>query len=102
MHKLSYYFKKPNSIKLALLRHLGFWLPDKVYIKTLFPMCMGYQLNLDNPKTFAEKMQWIKLNDCKPIYHQMVDKVDCKSLITNIIGGGTLYPLSVCITVLNR
>lgn len=72
---------------LSLLR----WIPDGLYLKMLFRRKMGYHLDLKSPKTFAEKLQWLKLYDRKPIYHQMVDKVACKTLIDNTIGGGMLY-----------
>lgn len=71
-------------------------------IKKTFKDEYGFDIDLEHPKTFSEKLQWIKLNDHKEIYHTMADKYDCKSLITNIAGGGTLYPLSAYMIVLSR
>ncbi len=61
-------------------------------IKKTFKDEYGFDIDLEHPKTFSEKLQWIKLNDHKEIYHTMADKYDCKSLITNIAGGGYIIP----------
>lgn len=92
MQTLSYYFKHPEVVGNIMLYYFCRWMPDKLYQKLQFRVYMGYPLNLKSPKTFAEKLQWLKLYDRKPIYHQMVDKVDCKLLIISIIGGGYAIP----------
>lgn len=61
---------------------------DRHYITRKFEKLLGYKPNLENPKTFQEKLQWIKLHDRKPIYHNMVDKAESKVFITNVLGGG--------------
>ena len=38
-------------------------LTDTDYIKKHFKTMQGYELNLDNPKTLNEKIQWLKIND---------------------------------------
>ena len=53
---------------------------------------MDYPLNLDNPKTFNEKLQWLKLHDRKPIYTTMVDKYEAKNYVANIIGEEYIIP----------
>ena len=68
------------------------WLPDQMYLRLLFKWKMGYRLNLKKPETFAEKLQWLKLYDRKPIYHQMVDKVESKGFISRVIGDGYTIP----------
>lgn len=85
MNGISFYLNNPKNVGIALLIHFGRWLPDRLYLKALFPLKMGYKLNLREPQTFAEKLQWLKLYDRKTIYHQMVDKVDSKSLINSIL-----------------
>lgn len=92
MKPLGYYLKNHNYFLLSILAHCFKWLPDKAYLKMKFPLEMGYSLNLKSPKTFAEKLQWLKLNDRKPIYHKMVDKVEAKRLIDSIIGPGYTIP----------
>ena len=65
---------------------------DEEYIKKLFYWRKWYRLDLDNPKTFAEKCQWLKLYDRKPIYRQMVDKYDAKQLVASMIGEEYVIP----------
>ena len=42
------------------------WLPDKVYLKIVFKLKTGLSLNLKNPQTYTEKLNWLKLNDIHP------------------------------------
>ncbi|MBQ7107685.1 MAG: glycosyl transferase [Clostridia bacterium] len=67
-------------------------LPDKTHIKMRFKLKMGKKLNLENPQTFNEKLQWLKLYDRKPIYTTMVDKVAVRDYITKTIGEEYLIP----------
>ena len=53
---------------------------------------MGYPLNLTNPKTFNEKLQWLKLYDRKPEYTTMVDKYAVKEYVAGIIGEEHIIP----------
>lgn len=65
---------------------------DRKYIKWKYWLTFGEKCNLDNPKTFQEKLQWIKLNDRKDIYHQMVDKYDAKQFIKEKVGEEYVIP----------
>ena len=56
---------------------------DEEYLKRMFKARMGYELNLNNPNTFNEKLNWLKLHDRKPIYSTMVDKYEAKEFIAN-------------------
>lgn len=74
------------SYKAYLKRRVVQLLPDRLYLKLLFCHKMGYSLNLRSPKTFSEKLQWLKLYDRKPEYTQMVDKAAVKDYVAGIIG----------------
>lgn len=65
---------------------------DEVYLKRMFRYTMGAELNLDTPKTFNEKLQWLKLHDRKPIYTTMVDKFAAKEFAASIIGNEYIIP----------
>ena len=65
---------------------------DRKYIQWKYWLTFGEKCDLDNPKTFQEKLQWIKLNDRKPIYHQMVDKYDAKRFIAERVGEEYVIP----------
>ena len=65
---------------------------DLKYIKNKFKKVFGYELDLDNPQNFNEKLQWIKLYDRKPIYTNMVDKILAKEYAASIIGEEYIVP----------
>lgn len=67
-------------------------LPDQLYIKLEYKKHLGYFPNLKNPKTFNEKLQWIKLHDRNPLYTKMVDKFESKKYVANIIGDEYIIP----------
>lgn len=67
-------------------------LPDSIYLKKLYKARMGKELDLKHPKTFNEKLQWLKLHDRKPIYTTMVDKYAVKKYVADIIGEEYIIP----------
>jgi hypothetical protein len=69
------------------------WLSDEEFIRKKFRVSMGREINFNNPKTFNEKLQWIKLHDRKSIYTTMVDKYASKKLVANQIGSEHIIPL---------
>lgn len=68
------------------------WLPDATYLKLLYRFKMGHRLDLKNPQTFTEKLQWLKLYNRKPEYTKMVDKYAVKEYVANIIGEEHIIP----------
>lgn len=83
----------PKKIILSLMsKNVFFFLPDKIYLKIKFRLLFDQKLNLDNPKTFNEKLQWLKLYDRKPLYTKMVDKCEVKDYVANIIGEEYIIP----------
>ena len=75
--------------KLGLMNHL----PDDKFLQKEFPIIMGYPLDLQSPKTFNEKIQWLKLYDRKPIYTELVDKYEVRKHIEQWCGEDCLIPL---------
>ena len=67
-------------------------LSDEAFLKKMFPKYMGYTLNLDNPQTFSEKLQWMKLYDRKPIYTNIVDKYQAKQFLADKIDSKYIIP----------
>lgn len=65
---------------------------DSLFLKVKFRLLMGYKLNLKDPKTFNEKLQWLKLNDIHAEYTKMVDKVDAKSYVASQVGSKYIIP----------
>lgn len=93
IRKLIYYILHDQAkLGLAIITRLAPIIPDKQYLKWVFRFKMGYKLDLDNPKTFSEKLQWLKLYNRKPEYTQMVDKYEAKKYVANIIGEEYIIP----------
>ena len=65
---------------------------DKQYLEILYKYKMKKKLNLDNPKTFNEKLQWLKLYDRNPLYTKLVDKYEVKKYVSEIIGKEYIIP----------
>ena len=89
-----YFFNQPGVLteELFIRYAKGKNYTDEEYVKKLFFWRKWHRLDLDNPKTFSEKCQWLKLYDHKPIYHQMVDKYDAKQLVSRLIGEEYVIP----------
>lgn len=68
------------------------WMSDEQYIKFEYKLFTGMKLNLENPKRFNEKLQWLKLYDHNPQYTTLVDKQDVKSWVTSVIGEEYVIP----------
>lgn len=65
---------------------------DEEYIKRKFLLDLGEELNLSNPKTYNEKLQWLKLYDKNPFYSVMADKYLVKKYIDALLGEGYTVP----------
>lgn len=68
------------------------YIPDRIYLCILFKKLMGRRLNLQNPQTFSEKLQWLKLYDRRPEYTTMVDKYAVKKYVSDKIGEQYIIP----------
>lgn len=79
----------------VILAGKGFyrWMPDEHYLKLLFRAKMKRPLSLENPRTFNEKLQWLKLYDRRMEYTVMADKYRVREYIAKKIGGNYLVPL---------
>lgn len=67
-------------------------IPDRVFISYQYKNRLGKKLNLKHPKTFDEKLQWLKLHDRNPLYTKLVDKYEVKKYIASIIGDEYVIP----------
>jgi hypothetical protein len=94
LKKLKKILKNPLHI-LEILRYRGFfnWVPDSLYLKILFRKKCGYSLDLKNPRTFNEKLQWLKLYGNLERYKDLVDKYEVRKYIAKTIGEKYLIPL---------
>jgi len=87
------FLTKPYYRTRVLIK-LGYYdsLSDEEFLKKVFPKYMGYPLDLENPKTFSEKLQWLKVNYREPIQTVMVDKHEAKHFISQRVGDQYIIP----------
>ena len=67
-------------------------LPDKYYLSLKFYKEFKRFPNWNNPQTFNEKLQWLKLFYRKPELTTMVDKYSVKDYVSKIIGCKYVIP----------
>lgn len=89
---LRYIYDKEYRFRVNVSRGVYDRFPDAAYLKLLFHKTTGYELNLENPRTFNEKLQWLKLYDRNPVYTIMVDKFAVKGYVASIIGDEYIIP----------
>ena len=78
--------------RMARKKLLG-WAPDEMSLRLLFRGEMKRWPDLKNPRTYNEKLQWLKLHDRRPLYTQLVDKYAVRRYVAERIGGEYLIPL---------
>jgi hypothetical protein len=85
---------RPNYVLSLALERLLRSMPDEPYLNIQYPLRTGALLHLDAPKTFNEKIQWLKIHDRKPVYTEMTDKYAARDFIARKTGAEYLIPLA--------
>ncbi|WP_302326035.1 hypothetical protein [Enterocloster lavalensis] len=75
--------KIAKSVRYALR-----FLPDEVYIQLNYFAHFKKFANLKNPKTYNEKLNWLKIHDHNPLYKELVDKHAVKEYVEKKLGVG--------------
>lgn len=65
---------------------MGLAVPDSLFIPAYYYLSVGERLNVNNPKTFTDKIQWLKMHDHNEKYHSLVDKQSVKKYVAEVIG----------------
>lgn len=86
-------FTDPLELMLRVMEKSWFPISDEKYLKIWYKHATGEDLNLENPKTYNDKLNWLKLYDHKPIYTTMVDKHSVKEYVSSILGPEYVVPL---------
>lgn len=85
-------FHSPKDFLENVMCHtVNLW-PSEFYLKVLFRLHFGYWPNFRNPKTFSEKINWLKLNNIHPEYSRLVDKYEVKKFVASVIGEEYIIP----------
>ena len=93
MKKFRELIKNPRKIIAALARRGMFrWLTDQQYLGLIYRMRIGKKLNLKQPASFNEKLQWLKIHERKPEFTRMVDKYEAKKYVAERIGEQYIIP----------
>lgn len=80
--------------RFTVLAGRGFYdsLSDEDYIRRLYRAYFHKEIDLANPNTFNEKLQWLKLYDRNPLYTKLVDKYEVKKYVADLIGEEYIIP----------
>lgn len=90
---IRYFLTKPGGWFFFLSnRGLLKWMPDEPYLKRVFRYSLGYTPDLEHPKTFNEKLNWLKLHDRQARYTRMVDKYEAKRFAAGVLGEAYIVP----------
>lgn len=93
MHpKIKKALRDPYFACSLLLDRMGRFVNDENFVKWSYFLTFHRKLNLENPQTFNEKLQWLKLYDRREEYTQMVDKYEAKKHVASIIGEEYIIP----------
>lgn len=93
LNKLRRYFSNPYyALGYDMIKLYPRLMSDKFYLSVLWKMIMGYELDWKDPKTFNEKLQWLKLYDRNPLYTTLVDKYRVKNWVADRIGTQYIIP----------
>lgn len=91
--KIKEVIKRPRLIWLFVLNRMAKYIKnDEKYLKWHWYIITGRKLDLENPQTFNEKIQWLKLYNRRPEYTNMVDKYEAKKYVEAILGKDYLIP----------
>lgn len=87
-------FLLDDKLRFSYLTELGFTriMSDEAHLKKEYYLTLGKKLDLDNPVSFNEKIQWLKLHDRKPFYTTLVDKFEVKKYVASVIGEEYIIP----------
>ena len=69
------------------------WVDDETRIKQIFKKKFGYNLDLDDPKTFNEKINWLKIHNRTELHVICSDKIRMREYVKEKIGSEYVVPL---------
>lgn len=82
--------------RIVMLESVSKRLSDITYLKWVYYLRTGKHLDLENPKSFNEKIQWLKLHNTSEECARSVDKYEVRNLIAEKIGDEYLIPMLGC------
>lgn len=92
MNRIKYYRANKRNLPNSILKRCSKLFGDKSYLKIKFKLLFGYSLDLSNPRTFNEKLNWLKLYYRNPKQTMLADKFWVKEYIAKTIGEKYVVP----------
>lgn len=74
-------------------KKISHYMPDSLYLKQFYKVYMNEKLDLRNPRSYNQKLQWLKLYDRNPLHTQLSDKYFVREYVEQRIGSKYLVPL---------
>jgi len=87
------FFNPYKGLSFLMTKISKFIKNDETYLKWKFFANLHYWPDLKNPKTYNEKIQWLKIHYHDPLMTQLVDKYEVKKYVAEILGEGHTFPL---------
>ena len=81
-----YLFDKETRLSINISHGFYGGMSDEAFLRMLYKRETGKELNLENPGSFTERIQWLKLYDHNPLYHILADKIAVKEYVASKIG----------------
>ena len=92
MQSIINYIKSPRILAISVVENLHWLFREPDYLKLLYRLKMNKKLNLEHPRDYQEKLQWLKLYNHDPKYTRMVDKITAKEYAREVIGEQYIIP----------
>ncbi|MBQ0062668.1 MAG: glycosyl transferase [Prevotella sp.] len=92
LHKGIRAISNPRYTIYKIMRRLSKWCPCIFYIKATYYLQNGQKLNLKNPQTFNEKLNWMKIHLHDSLFTRLADKYEVKEYIAQKIGSSYVVP----------
>lgn len=81
-----------RELRIKLVNCIRF-IPTAPYLKMVYWIKSGKKLNLKNPVTYCDKLNWLKLHDIRPEYTRMADKIAVRGYIKELLGEDLCLPM---------
>lgn len=92
MNRIINYIKNPKVFVNVVLNHISPLFPTKFYLQLKYWVNNGEWLDLDDPKTFNEKLNWLKIHNHDRKLTTMADKYSVKDYVSKIIDSKYIVP----------
>ncbi|MDE6019917.1 MAG: hypothetical protein K2H01_02815 [Ruminococcus sp.] len=90
MRSFYHFLTHPKDILIGLLGKTARFWPDKIFLEVSYFLRTGKRLDLSNPITFTEKLNWLKINDIHAEYSLLVDKYTAKTVVKDKLGNADI------------